>query len=371
MKKVRVLALLQAVALSTCMLASCGGSGTTSTTETTTAPSGTTAEAAPAKTNMFGWEVPEKTIEITAFNASGSYAPVEQQITGKANMEKYILENFNVKLTMQTTDGDGIEAVNLALAANNYPDVIYWADYNTVLKFQQQKKAQDLTPYMDTIGKDIKAKCGDTYPLLLNDDEKLYYLPIEEGALMELPDNSAHIRYDEWLQIGSPKIETPDDYYNALKAILKVNPKNPNGETRYAMSLYNTQKYPTAFGGYWGLKQGWKIGSNNSFTYWTNTDEGKAMTKWFNQIYRDGLFDPDAFNNKFDDWKAKFSNERIVGAIGGWWISYNAGHEVWQTLDKNLPENKRYIQVGFKAPEAEAAYATVQEQIWKRIYHYH
>jgi len=342
MKKVRVLALVLAVALSMCMLTACGGGkdktgGTTVSTPGSAAS--TTASSAKTTTNIFGWEVPEKTIEITAFNASGSYAPTEEQKVGRENMEKYILDNFNVKLTMQTTDGDGTEAVNLALASNTYPEVIFWADYNMVLKFKQQNKAQDLTPYMDTIGKNIKEKCGDIYPLLLDENKKLYYLPIEAGAIMELPDNSAHIRYDEWLQVGSPKISTPDDYYNALKTILTANPKTPNGESRYAMSLYNTQNYPTAFGGYWGLKRGWKIGSDNSFTYWTNTSEGKAMTKWFNQIYRDGLFDPDAFNNKFDDWKAKFSNERIVGAIGGWWISYNAGHEVWQTLDKNLPEN--------------------------------
>ncbi len=359
MNKLRVLAMVLVAALSTCLLASCGdGRQTAGTTGITAASSGTAEPAASAKTNVFGWEVPEKTIEITAFNACGEYAPTEEQKTGRENMEKYLLENFNVKLTMQTTDGDGIEAVNLALASNSYPEVIYEADYDTVLKFKRQNKAQDLTPYMDTIGKDIKEKCGDTYPLLLDDDQKLWYVPIGVNELMELPDRAANIRYDEWLQIGSPKIETPDDYYNALKAILKVNSKTPNGETRYAMSLYNDANYVNDLGGFWGLRNGWKIGSDNSFTYWTDTDEGKAMTKWCNQIYRDGLFDPDAFNNKFDDWKAKFSNEKIVGAIGPWWTVYNAGHEVWQSLDKNVSENKRYIQIGFKAPEAEAAYVT-------------
>jgi len=355
MKKLRVLALVQVIALSTCILTSCsGGQQTPSTTSTTGTSSGT----ASTKVNAFGWEVPEKTIEITAFNANGEYAPSEEQKIGRVNMEKYILENFNVKLTMQTTDGDGLEAINLALASGSYPDLIFDADYDTVVKFKKQNKSIELSSYMDTIGKDIKAKCGDTFPLVLDDDGKLWAIPIGVNELMEIPDRSANIRYDEWLQIGSPKIETSDDYYNALKAILKATPKNPNGEKRYAMSLYNDQNYIKDFGGFWGLKDGWKIGSDNSFTYWTNTAEGKAMTKWFNQIYRDGLFDPDSFNNTFDDWKAKFSNEKIAGCIGPWWMVYNAGHEVWQALDKNVSENKRYIQVCFKAPEAEAAYVT-------------
>lgn len=357
MKKSRVLAALQAAVLLVVLLSACSGASGDPTSQTSASGTPTAAQAT-GKANIFGWEVPEKTLEITAFNASGNYAPTEEQKLGRENMERYVLENFNVKLTMETTDGDGNEALNLALASNSYPEVIFWADYNMVLRLKEQNRAQDLTPYMDTLVKDIREKCGDTYPLLLDDNGRLYYLPIEVGALMELPDYSAHIRYDEWLQIGSPVIETSDDYYNALKEILRVNPRTPNGETRYAMSLYNTQDYPVAFGGYWGLKRGWKVGDDNSFVNWAFTDEGKAMTRWFNRIYLDGLFDPDAFNNKFDDWKAKFSNEKLVGAIGGWWISYNAGHEVWATLDPELPENKRYVQVSFKASEADAAHIT-------------
>ncbi|MDF2986315.1 MAG: transporter substrate-binding protein [Eubacterium sp.] len=357
MRRLRVLALVQAIALSAFLLASCGQQQT-AVDSTAKASSEATGGKTSAMANAFGWEVPEKTIEITAFNAPGEYAPSEEQKIGRENMEKYILENFNVKLTMQTTDGDGKEAINLALASGSYPDVIYDAEYDTVLKFKQQNRSQELSSYMDTIGKDIKEKCGDTYPMVLDDQGKLWAIPIGVNELMEMPNKTANIRYDEWLQIGSPKIETPDDYYNALKEILKVNPKTPNGEKRYAMSLFNDQNYVKDFAGYWGLKNGWKIGKDNSFAYWTNTEEGKAMTKWFNGIYRDGLFDPDAFNNTFDDWKAKFSNEKIAGCIGEWWMVYNAGHEVWQSLDKNVSENKRYIQVGFKAPEAEAAYVT-------------
>jgi hypothetical protein len=87
------------------------------------------------------------------------------------------------------------------------------------------------------------------------------------------------------------------------------------------------------------------------------------MTRWFNQFYRDGTLDPDAFINKYEDWKAKFSAERIIGAVGGWWIGYNAGHEVWQVMDPNSPENKRFIQVGFKDPSVPAAYITPKNMV--------
>lgn len=362
MHKIRIMAILLVLGLLLTVIASCTTDTTTTQSTTTSATTqGTTDQTtteAGATVNEYGWAVPESTLEIVAYDAGGSFAPSEEQKQGIANMEKFLLDNFNVKFTMMTTDGDGTENLNLMLASGEYPEIIYNTSYDIVLKMKGLGKAQDLTPYMDTLGMDIQKAIGDLYPLFLDADEKLWYIPIGVGALMELPDYSAHVRWDEYKAIGSPPIKTPDDYYNAIKKILAEFPKTPAGENRYAISLYNQGDPAGSFGGYWGLKRGWKVAADNTLTYWAFTDEGKAMTKWFNRWWTDGTMDPDAFVNNFDQWKAKFSNEKIVGAIGGWWIAYNAGHEVWMLTDENLPEDKRFVQVGFKAPEAEGAYVT-------------
>lgn len=240
------------------------------------------------------------------------------------------------------------------LASGDYPDVIRELPFTEMEKFVKMNKAVDLTPYMDNIGSDIKKSMGEHYPLFLDDSSKLWYVPTTMGSIVELPDFCAHIRYDEWQAIGSPEIKTPDDYYNALNAILEKFPTTPNGESRYALSLYDSSD-PAKFCGFWGLKNGYKVDDEGNFTYWAFTDEGKEMTKFINRFYREGKLDPDAFANNFEQWKTKFSNERIVGAIGDWWISYNAGHEVWQSLDPNMPEDKRFVQIGFKAEDAEEA----------------
>ena len=345
--------LLTTISLVACiLLTSCSGQQAASTVESS---SGTASKTTASKTNQFGWVIPDETIKITAFFADGDDAPSEATKTGRENMKKYILDNFNVDLTMQTTSGDGTEAINLALASGTYPDLIYDADYDTVLKFKKQNKAQELTKYMDTIGKDIKEKCGDIYPLLLDDDGKLWSIPIGVDETMTMPVKAANIRYDEYLEIGSPEINTPEDYYNALKQILALHPKTANGEKRYALSLYKDQNYVKAFTGFWGFKFGWNIADDGSFTYWTNTDAGKSMTKWFNQIYRDGLFDPDAFNNTYDEWKSKFSNEKIAGSLGDIWMVEDAGNQVWQS-EENVSENKRCIQLSMKASGVDEAY---------------
>jgi hypothetical protein len=338
---------------------------TTKPVVTTTTKPITTTTADPSLTiNRFGWTVPAETLTITGYNSSGNFNMSEEQKQGRANMDKILLEEFNVIFNMITTDGNGTEYLNLLLASGEYPEVIYNTSYENVLRLIDLGKTKELSAALEAYGQDIKKAIGDLYPLFLDAEKKLWYIPIGVGALMELPDWSAHVRWDEYKEIGSPKIATPDDYYNVIHQILERFPKTPAGESRYALSLFNrpadnvTGPMGGSLAGYWGIKSGWKVASDNSLTYWPFTEGGKAMTKWFNRFWTAGTMDPDAFANNFDEWKAKFSNERIVGAIGGWWITYSAGHEVWRLVDPNFHEDKRFVQVGFKAPEAEASYVT-------------
>lgn len=351
--------------LSAAMLAGCGSAAASQDTAASkpaaaenagqdAAQAETAAESGSGNFNEFGWEVPEETLVINILDAGGNYAPTEAQKAGEQNVIAYFKEKFNVEFNIQHISGDGTEAVNLALASGDYPDVIRELPITEMEKFVKMNKAVELTPYMNTVGADIKKSMGEHYPLFLDGESKLWYVPTTMGSIDELPDFCAHIRYDEWQAIGSPDIKTPDDYYNALNAILEKFPTTPNGESRYAMSLYDSSD-PAKFCGFWGLKNGYKVDDEGNFTYWAFTDEGREMTKFINRFYLDGTLDPDAFANNFEQWKTKFSNERIVGAIGDWWISYNAGHEVWQSLDPNMPEDKRFVQIGFKAEEAKEA----------------
>ena len=319
--------------------------------------------------NEFGWEVPEDTLVINILDATGFDAPTEAEKKGRENVVKYFKDKLNVELKIQYTSGDGTEAVNLALASNQYPDIVTGITYDTMKKIVSMGKAVEMTPYMDTIGKDIKETMGDVYPLFLDSEAKLWYTPTLMGAITELPDKAAQLRYDEWQAIGAPEIKTPEDYYNALNEILKKNPTNPNGEKRYALSFYTDAGHwsdPAAFCGFWGLKNGYDIDEAGNFTYWAFTEEGKEMTKYFNRFYLDGTLDPDSFVNKYEQWKTKFSNERIAGVIGEWWVSYDSGHEVWQALDPNTPEDKRYIHVSFKDEDAEGVYLSGKNSLGSR-----
>lgn len=308
-------------------------------------------------TNEYGWQIPVNTIEFSYY-LKGKGNPDKAKKKSE-KMQQYLLEKFNVKVNKIVYDTDGDERLNLMLASGDYPEVITMMSKDDVEKWKQQGKIIDLTPYIDKVGSNIKKELGDNYGRYLDEDKKLYGLPIAWGML-PIPDNSAHIRWDWYQQIGAPKFETPEEYYEVLKKMVQAHPKNEKGEKVYALSWNENCSIETV-AGIWGLKEGYKEDSDHNLTHWINTSEGLEFTKFFNKVYRDGMLDPDAFSNKYDEWKAKFSSERIAGHIGGWWESWNAGHEIWQKTNKDWKDEQRYVQVKIKAANAPSAYLSPKD----------
>lgn len=308
--------------------------------------------------NEFGWSIPENTIEINYY--AGQDNPDKSKDHTKA-LQAYILENFNVKLNKIVYDVDKNEKLNLMLASGDYPEVITNVSAEDVAKWAAQGKAIELGQYLEQHGPNVITQLGDWYKSYNDKDGKLFGLPRYWGNL-PIPDFSAHIRYDWWTAMGSPTFETPEDYYELLKQMQKDHPKNANGEVSYALSSYApvTKNMVPTLAGMYGLKDGFKVTDSGDFTHWVNTDEGLELTKFVNQIYRDGLLDPDLFINKMENWKAKFSTERVMGHIGAWWQSWNAGHEVWQKTNPDWQEEQRYVQVALKAQSADKTYLSAK-----------
>lgn len=313
-------------------------------------------------TNQFGWEVPKEQIELTYYSKRQRNPDKEEAYLEM--MHNYLLSEFNVNLNKIVYDTDPEERFNLMLATGDYPAVMTRLSKTDVLRLKELGIVVDMAPYIEEVGQNIKKELGDLYPRYVNESGEVLGLPYGWG-LLEIPDYSAHIRYDYYDEMGRPEFETPYEYYEVIKDMIAKYPENENGEKVYALS-WNQSGDDIITGintiaGVWGLKAGYKEDDNHNLTHWIHTDEGKEFTAFYNQVHRDGLFDPDAFTNKYDDWKEKFSTERIMGHIGPWWQSWNAGHEVWQKADENWVEEKRYIQVKVKDSDAEMAYLSPKD----------
>lgn len=358
MKKVNLLGLLLLITILSVFTVSCGKGSSSSTS---VSPS-EIKEIETIGTNEFGWDIPKETIELTYFAKQQRNPEKERAYT--AMIDAYLLDNFNIDLTKIQFDTNPDERLNLMLTANDYPAVISSLSKTDLLRLDSLGKIVDLAPYIEVLAPNIPKELGDIFGRFVEEDGRILGLPLGWGML-DIPDFSAAIRYDYWLELGSPEFETPEEYYEVLKQMIAQHPVNQYGEKVYALSW--SMPGPemligiNSVAGMWGLKQGYKEDENNNLTHWINTPEGKDFTAFYNQVHRDGLLDPDSFTNKFDNWKTKFSNERIMGHIGYWWHPWNAGHEVWQKLDENTPENKRYVQVPLRAEGVERAYISPKD----------
>ena len=312
--------------------------------------------------DAFGWEVPAEPLKISVFYYSDNFSTGEEQVRGIAAMQAYLKDYFNIDFEYTTTDGDAQEALNLALTGNDYPDVIVGASTTLRQRFVDQGRVAEITEYMNAeTCPNLMGRLGDMAGLYADSEGKYYYLPTSFSNLMDLPDYSAHLRLDELKAAGIDysAIKTPEDFFNAAMAIYNANPTTADGETRYSLGLYN-QGMPEYLSGYWGLERGWQINDDNTLTYWTQTEAGKKMAQYFNNWYRTGTMDPDAFTDKWADLKTKVSQKREVALIGGWWIGLNGGSEVWRLTDDNWTKDETYICVGFKDADAENAYVTMK-----------
>lgn len=364
MKKKAFFNLLVCIAL---LMTIVGCNGTTSpttapvasaTSAATATPAAATATpeptATPAAANEFGWVVPDKPIVVNYY--AGTTDP--SLFKDKHDlMYNFLKDKFNVTLNKITTDVDMTEQLNLWIVSGEYPDVIANMDPNKAEEWIKQGKAQQLDGLIDQYGPNIKSQLGDLYKRYFNDDGKLYVVPYCWG-LLPIPDWSVTLRYDWWQEIGSPQFQTPEQFYDVIKQILAKHPTNAAGQKVYALSdLGGTS---SACSGTWkvltgayGIKDQYAEAADHTLTHWMNTDVGLKIVKFVNQIYRDGNLDPDFSVNKFADWEAKYSQERVVATIGSWWHVWTAGHETWQKTDPNWTWAKRGMNFNIKADGVE------------------
>lgn len=306
----------------------------------------------PGETNEWGWVMPQETIEFSFFFTNTGKNPNKYTDDVQPLLD-YIYDNFNVKINCRVADSKPQETLNLLLAAGDYPDVIAGLDQVAYGKWKEQERLVELTPYMDQVGENIKASLGDDYTRYLDEDGKLFYLPNGYGGDM-YPWFCATVRLDQYEEMGSPEIQTMEDYYEYLKALVEKHPENERGEKTYALS-WNDNNRLDVIAGFWGIKDGYKESEDHRLTHWINTDEGLQMTLYFNRFYREGLMDPDAFINKYDDWKMKFSNERIFGHIGQWFEVEESGYQIWQKTNENWTDEMRFVPVDIKADGVDQA----------------
>ncbi len=280
------------------------------------------------------------TVGIKNFVDSSTYKywPMEitKAIEDKLNIELKIINYDDQKLSIDLTSGDMCDIMCIG------PEYI-----ENVLK---GKHAVYLDDYTDTLAKNIFSDRFETRNSIIRefrsgDESNLYFTTpgeLGEGEGEKYPTvmYGYVVRWDLYKKIGMPEINSGEDYIEALKKMKEVYSETEEGLPVYAMGHYNDSGlHSWTFRGMLDLGYTNVDGNcmylvdvrNNELISNVMTEEESSPfwddMHFYNQMYKEGLLDPDCFIEKAEDLKGKYTKGQYLGGINSWhYGDWNSGH---------------------------------------------
>lgn len=270
-------------------------------------------------------------VTLTVYSQLANYSGLQ---TGW--MSDILLEKFNVKLNI-IPDSDGI--FQTKMGDKDLGDIVIWGSNPD--QYAQAVKAgllYDLEEddLIQTEGEYIYNNMQDalntnkelTSSIMGNDDKTLYGWGHDLATSSQ--DHQAFFytwdtRWDLYKKLGYPKIDSMDDLAKMLKQMQKLDPKDDSGNKTYAVSLWPdwddsmvmyVKSTATAFYGYDELGIG--LYDPKTGTYHDALEENGPyleMLKWYNNLYREGLVDPDSMTQTYDQMSEKVQNGGVLFSI--------------------------------------------------------
>lgn len=245
-------------------------------------------------------------------------------------------KKFNVELNI-IPEGDGV--FETRMTSGNLGDIIVWgADNdkyplavknNLLFGWEDDNVLDEYGPYIKKNMPDALKKNKELTKTITNGaSDKLY--GFGANVALNSKDHESFFytwdtRWDLYKKLGYPKIKNLQDYHKMLKNMQKLCPSDDSGNKVYAVSLWPdwddamvmyVKAMATAYYGYDELALGLYDPTNGK--YHDALEENGPyleMLKWFNDLYQDGLIDPDSMTQTYDEMIAKVQNGGTLFSI--------------------------------------------------------
>ncbi|MGP0587467.1 extracellular solute-binding protein [Paenibacillus timonensis] len=253
-----------------------------------------------------GWA----TLRIELFERSNK--PIGAPTITDNAMTQYIQEHFGdperIKIEFVTVPrAEEVRRLQVLMAANQAPDIVFTYDLPTVYNFYTQGKLTDLSPLLEEHGSRLKQLLG---------EEVLSYgrmqgIQFTIPAKRVLTARSTTLIREDWLrEAGLPLPETTEEFYRALQAF-KENRLRKDGETIYPfgqIDYYHTAPLQYSF---WDWD---RITMEDLYAEpgWTMPGNKEAF-RFLNRLYHEGLIDPDFHLDRFAQQSQK---DLVNGRVG-------------------------------------------------------
>lgn len=245
-------------------------------------------------------------------------------------------KKFNVELNI-IPEGDGV--FETRMTSGNLGDIVVWAadndkyplavKNNLLFGWEDDNVLDEYGPYIKKNMPDALKKNKELTKTITNGaSDKLY--GFGANVALNSKDHESFFytwdtRWDLYKKLGYPKIKNLQDYHKMLKNMQKLCPSDDSGNKVYAVSLWPdwddamvmyVKAMATAYYGYDELALGLYDPTNGK--YHDALEENGPyleMLKWFNDLYQDGLIDPDSMTQTYDEMIAKVQNGGTLFSI--------------------------------------------------------
>lgn len=275
-------------------------------------------------------------ITLTVFSEVANFAGEQAGWFGKE-----LKDRFNVTLKFVSSNVD-TNAFTTGITSGELGDIICLGDlgehFTTALKADLLLDMSDIDlsayPSLNTTFAAAFQKVSD-FAAAQGVDGKYgfsFSVAAEDNAWAEIldPTYALQVRFDAWEKAGKPGLKSLEDLPAFLKALQDAVPANADGEKVYAYGGFAdwedcVMKFTWDLMTFYGYKEADFLGVNYATKEVVNPlEEGSLYyraLKVNNQLYRDGLFDPESVSQNFDTYNQKLTSGRYLVALWGWIIN--------------------------------------------------
>lgn len=279
-------------------------------------------------------------------------------------------DKFGVKVNL-IPDGDGV--FDTRMEAGDLGDIVVWGsddkDYvqavsaGLLYDWEDENLVQEYGPYIwehlqDALNKNkIVSAEKDAEGNVIGEADTIYGFGHNVASSSDSHEAFFYtwdIRWDLYQQLGHPEVNDLDDLMDVLIQMKEICPTADNGKPTYAMSLWpdwdgNYVMYvkamATAYYGYDEFGFGhYNVRTGEFYDALSPDSPYLEMLAWFNELYRNGLLDPDSMTQTYDNMIEKVQNGQTFFSIFNYAGSLAYNKEVHYGKDENGNEINKIME---------------------------
>lgn len=267
---------------------------------------------------------------------------------------KILKEKVGVSLNVLPTGDQAQEKLQALMASGQLPDIVIFKNTKDVQNAIRGKMLVNLDEHMDklpNVQKNAPTALKYSRDNISNGTGKAYVVTNSVGPADLGTETSwgPYLRWDLYKKIGSPVINTLDDYLTALKKMQQLEPISKDGKKTYGITLWKDwdnyglfmaqELSPTL-----GIDCGDQLGQlpflqvdfKNGKTQNTLDADSQYIQalKFYYKANQMGLVDPDSLTQTYATAKSKITEGRVFLS---WWSWLNDAYNTTQHTNADLP----------------------------------